>query len=62
MYKTGMLKEGALKAVNLGDDADTTGAVFGQIAGACYDIPQEWLDIICMKEKIIKITNQLSQS
>jgi ADP-ribosyl-[dinitrogen reductase] hydrolase len=29
-------REGALLAVNLGNDADTTGAVFGQIAGAYY--------------------------
>ena len=29
-------KEGCLLAVNLGDDADTTGAVYGQIAGAFY--------------------------
>jgi ADP-ribosyl-[dinitrogen reductase] hydrolase len=38
-------QEGALKAVNLGDDADTTGAVFGQLAGAHYGasgIPVEW--------------------
>ncbi len=38
---------GALKAVNLGDDADTTGAVFGQIAGATYGenaIPVGWRD------------------
>ena len=28
-------KEGALLAVNLGDDADTTGAVYSQIAGGC---------------------------
>jgi hypothetical protein len=27
-------KEGFLLAVNLGDDADTTGAVYGQLAGA----------------------------
>jgi ADP-ribosyl-[dinitrogen reductase] hydrolase len=36
---------GALLAVNLGDDADTTGAVFGQLAGAYYGasgIPAEW--------------------
>jgi ADP-ribosyl-[dinitrogen reductase] hydrolase len=34
-----------LRAVNLGDDADTTGAVCGQIAGACWGesgIPAEW--------------------
>jgi len=29
-------EEGALLAVNLGNDADTTGAVYGQIAGAFY--------------------------
>jgi len=37
--------EGALLAVNLGDDADTTGAVYGQLAGAYYgaeDIPAAW--------------------
>ena len=27
-------REGALLAVNLGDDADTTGAIYGQVAGA----------------------------
>ena len=29
-------REGALLAVNLGDDADTTAAIYGQVAGACY--------------------------
>lgn len=29
-------EEAVLKAVNLGDDADTTGAVSGQLAGACW--------------------------
>ena len=45
-------------AVNLGDDADTTGAVYGQIAGTIYDIPQEWIEIISMKERIINITQE----
>lgn len=34
-----------LAAVNLGDDADTTGAVCGQLAGACWGsagIPESW--------------------
>ncbi len=30
--------EGCLLAVNLGDDADTTGAIYGQLAGAIYGI------------------------
>ena len=40
-------KEGALLAVNLGDDADTTGAVYGQLAGAHYgmsSLPKLWLN------------------
>jgi ADP-ribosyl-[dinitrogen reductase] hydrolase len=38
-------EDGALLAVNLGDDADTTGAVYGQLAGAYYGvegIPERW--------------------
>ena len=34
--KTNDFQEAVLKAVNLGDDADTVGAVAGQIAGAMY--------------------------
>ena len=39
--------EAVLTAVNLGDDADTTGAVCGQLAGACWGetgIPVAWRD------------------
>jgi ADP-ribosylglycohydrolase len=38
-------EDGALLTVNLGEDADTTGAVYGQIAGAYYgveSIPERW--------------------
>ncbi len=38
-------REGALLAVNLGEDADRTGAVYGQLAGAFYGtqgIPEAW--------------------
>jgi len=40
-------RDAVLRAVNLGDDADTTGAVCGQLAGACWgesNIPQRWRD------------------
>ncbi len=46
-YTTHDFKSGALQVVNLGDDADTTGAVYGQIAGAYYgwkEIPEEWIE------------------
>ena len=44
-YRSSSFKEGCLLAVNLGYDADTTGAIYGQIAGAYYgvsDIPASW--------------------
>jgi ADP-ribosyl-[dinitrogen reductase] hydrolase len=56
-YHSDSFKEGALMAVNLGDDADTTGAVYGQLAGAYYGekgIPEEWKSKICMRDMIEK--------
>jgi len=44
-YSSHSFREGCLLAVNLGDDADTTGAVYGQLAGAYYgedEIPEDW--------------------
>jgi len=41
--------------VNLGEDADTTGAVYGQIAGAYYGadgIPSEWREKLAMRDLI----------
>jgi ADP-ribosylglycohydrolase len=43
--KSTCFEDGALRAVNLGEDADTTGAVYGQLAGAYYgvnSIPMMW--------------------
>ena len=51
--RSGDFREGALLAVNLGDDADTTGAIFGQIAGAYYGvqgIPGPWRDRLARRE------------
>lgn len=48
-------QSGCLLAANLGDDADTTAAVYGQIAGAYYglqDIPEHWLEKLALKETI----------
>ncbi len=44
-----------LRAVNLGDDADTTGAVCGQLAGAYFGesgIPMEWREGLARQEMI----------
>jgi ADP-ribosylglycohydrolase len=46
---------GALLAVNLGDDADTTGAVYGQLAGAFYGveaIPTRWRSALASSERL----------
>ena len=62
-HTTNNFKEGALRAINLGDDADTTGAVYGQIAGSYYgidNIPRKWVEIIYMKENIIELSNKLN--
>lgn len=63
-HHTENFRDGALLAVNLGDDADTTGAVYGQIAGACYGIegiPAEWRELIAMRELIENFACKLHQ-
>jgi ADP-ribosyl-[dinitrogen reductase] hydrolase len=53
--RSGSFKEGCLLAVNLGNDADTTGAVYGQLAGAHYGeegIPTEWREKLAMRSVI----------
>ena len=45
LARTDTFLDGALLAVNLGDDADTVGAIYGQLAGALYGrsgIPENW--------------------
>ena len=54
--------EGCLLAVNLGDDADTTGAIYGQIAGAYFGeqgIPQKWLRNLAMRPTILSLAHEL---
>ncbi|MGO9599632.1 MAG: ADP-ribosylglycohydrolase family protein [Isosphaeraceae bacterium] len=55
-------REAVLRAVNLGDDADTTGAVCGQLAGACWGeegIPAAWRDNLAGKTLIEPILKRL---
>jgi ADP-ribosylglycohydrolase len=56
------LEDGALLAVNLGDDADTTGAVYGQLAGAYYGeqgISEKWRSRPAYRELIERDAEQL---
>jgi ADP-ribosylglycohydrolase len=55
-------REGCLLAVNLGDDADTTAAVYGQLAGAYYGehgIPAEWRAKLTMADAIGALAERL---
>jgi ADP-ribosyl-[dinitrogen reductase] hydrolase len=56
--QTDSFEAAVLMAANLGDDADTTAAVTGQLAGALYGgaaIPQKWLDQLAWRERIEQI-------
>ena len=56
-------RSGALLAANLGDDADTTAAIYGQIAGAFYGddgIPREWREVIYDRDGIIRSAERLT--
>jgi ADP-ribosylglycohydrolase len=51
-----------LRAANLGDDADTTAAIAGQLAGAYFGvagIPAAWLDRLAMREEITRLADRL---
>lgn len=55
--------EGAIaRAVELGSDTDTTGAVTGALAGAHYGtsgLPSRWLDVLHDRDEIKGLANQL---
>lgn len=55
-------RDGCLHVVNLGDDADTTGAVFGQLAGACYGergILPDWRGRLHAHDMIASLADRL---
>jgi ADP-ribosyl-[dinitrogen reductase] hydrolase len=61
-YRSDTFEKGALLAANLGDDADTTAAVYGQLAGAYYGvdaIPAKWLEKLAMREFISEMADAL---
>ncbi len=55
--------DGCLLAVNLGDDADTTAAVYGQLAGAYYGeegIPSRWRERLALRDTIAGFAGALA--
>ena len=63
LFATDDFREGCLAVVNLGEDADTTGAVYGQFsAGAIYGvsgIPSEWRAQLALRDTIESFADQL---
>jgi ADP-ribosyl-[dinitrogen reductase] hydrolase len=62
-HHTEDFRSGALLAVNLGHDADSTGAVYGQIAGAFYGergIPPAWRERLAMADLIDRLADDLA--
>lgn len=63
--RSGSFEEAVLMATNLGDDADTTAAIVGQIAGAQHGvqgIPQRWLERLHMRDEIDQLARALCRS
>lgn len=61
-YNSNSFDEGCLLAVNLGDDADTVGAVYGQLAGAYYGlsaINAAWRGRVAMSATILALADGL---
>ncbi len=63
--KTDSFKSGALLVANLGDDADTTAAVYGQLAGAFYGcrgtrgVPGNWIELVSKNELICELAQKV---
>ena len=63
-WSTDSFEEAILKAANLGDDADTTAAICGQVAGVYYGesgIPLRWLERLVMQQEIKDLAKGLHQ-
>jgi ADP-ribosyl-[dinitrogen reductase] hydrolase len=60
--QTNSSKQAILSASNLGEDAHTTTAVCGQVAGAYYgasSIPAGWLELLALRSEILRLADQL---
>lgn len=61
-HTTDSFRDGRLRAANLGGDADTIAAIYGQIAGIFYGeklIPAKWRECLAMHDTIINLADRL---
>jgi ADP-ribosylglycohydrolase len=64
LLTTDNYKDAVLKAVNLGEDTDTTGAVTGGLAGLLYgldNIPENWIKQIAKHDDIEELAERLGE-
>jgi ADP-ribosylglycohydrolase len=64
LLTTDNYKDAVLKAVNLGEDTDTTGAVTGGLAGPLYgldNIPENWIKQIAKHDDIEELAERLGE-
>jgi ADP-ribosylglycohydrolase len=64
-FKSDSFEEGAILAVNLGDDADTVGAIYGGLAGAFYGaetIPERWLQKLKRVDMLDEVIEKIHTS
>ena len=65
LLTTGSYEEAVLKAVNLGNDTDTTAAITGGLAGLLYgfeNIPEKWLALLARRSDIEDLAKRVSAS
>ena len=63
LLTTDNYKDAVLKAVNLGEDTDTTGAVTGALAGLLYGysaIPKKWITLLARKDDIEELAERFA--
>lgn len=61
-WKTCSYRDAVLEATNLGEDADTTAAICGQVAGAFYGesgLPPEWLERLAQVGMMREMADQI---
>lgn len=64
LLNTDNYKDAVLKAVNLGDDTDTIGALTGGLAGLAYgynNIPKEWINVLRRKDYLTTLVDKFNE-
>jgi ADP-ribosylglycohydrolase len=65
LLKTNSYLDAVFKAINLGNDTDTTATVVGGVAGLVYgldNVPEKWLNTLARKNDILKLSEEFSKA